>query len=127
MTEWLGNEKMIRLGEILIIIGIGIMLLPMGTMWTLIGLVAIGLGCAPVYPCLIHETPRKFGEEYSQAMIGVQMATAYVGTTFMPPIFGILAQHISIQLYPWTLMVLVLLMLINVERDNFIHKKEAAH
>ena len=60
----------------------------------------VGLGCAPVYPCIIHATPDNFGRENSQAAIGVEMASAYIGTTVTPPLFGLIAEHISIGLYP---------------------------
>ena len=60
----------------------------------------MGLGCAPIYPSIIHSTPDNFGRENSQAVIGIQTASAYLGSTFMPPVFGLLAAHVSISLYP---------------------------
>ena len=78
----------------------------------------IGLGCAPVYPCLIHETPENFGADQSQALIGMQMACAYVGTTLMPPRFGLIAQYIHIMWYPVYLAVFVVLMVLAVETLN---------
>ena len=92
---------MIRIGLIVITVGILAVILPVQTsLVSLVGLILIGLGCAPIYPCIIHETPRNFGENNSQAIIGIQMASAYTGTTFMPPIFGFLAKNVSIALYP---------------------------
>ena len=79
---------------------------------TLAGLVIIGLGCAPVYPCIIHMTPETFGEENSQAMIGVQMASAYFGSCFMPPLFGLIAQWLSVKLLPAFLLFFLLLMVL---------------
>ena len=67
---------------------------------SIVGLVMVGLGCAPVYPCIIHSTPDHFGAENSQGIIGIQMASAYVGSTFMPPVFGLIANHISLKLMP---------------------------
>jgi fucose permease len=74
------------------------------------GLVIFGLGCAPVYPCIIHATPLRFGVEKSQAFIGVQMASAYLGTTLMPPVFGFIANHISVALYPVCLLAYLVVM-----------------
>ena len=83
---------------------------PFGKALSLAGFLLIGFGCAPVYPCLIHGTPEHFGAERSQAVIGVQMASAYVGTCLMPPLFGWLANHVSIRLLPWYLLALLALM-----------------
>ena len=85
--------QMIRLGQGVILLGILLLLLPQGKEIALFGLVLIGLGCAPIYPSIIHSTPEHFGAEKSQAMIGVQMASAYAGTCLMPPLFGLIANH----------------------------------
>ena len=100
ITMKLNYIQMVRLGQGIIGIGIVVMLLPLGQTVSLIGLILIGLGCAPIYPCLIHSTPAHFGADKSQAIIGVQMASAYVGTCLMPPVFGLIAQHISSALLP---------------------------
>ena len=76
------------------------------------GLIIIGLGCAPVYPCIIHSTPAHFGAERSQAVIGVQMASAYVGTLLMPPLFGLIANHISASLFPFYMLVILIFMIL---------------
>ena len=76
------------------------------------GFIIIGLGCAPIYPCVIHSTPDNFGTDKSQAVIGVQMASAYVGNIFMPPLFGVIAEHITIRLLPVYLSGILILMLI---------------
>lgn len=70
----------------------------------------IGLGCAPIYPCIIHSTPAHFGADRSQAIIGVQMAFAYIGTCLMPPFFGLIANHITIALFPVFIAVILVLM-----------------
>lgn len=106
----LKDAQMIRMGQAIIFAGILIMLLPFGKTASLIGFSLIGLGCAPVYPCIIHSTPEHFGAERSQAIIGVQMASAYIGTCLMPPLFGLIANHISIRLLPVYLLVLLVLM-----------------
>ena len=103
--------QMIRMGQAIILTGIIVMILPFGKTVSLIGFSLIGLGCAPVYPCIIHSTPSHFGAERSQAIIGVQMASAYVGTCLMPPLFGLIANHISIKLLPVYLLILLALMI----------------
>lgn len=106
----LKDSQMIRMGQAIIFLGIVVMMLPFGDAFSLIGFSLIGLGCAPVYPCIIHSTPEHFGAERSQAMIGVQMASAYVGTCLMPPLFGVIANHISIHLLPVYLLILLAVM-----------------
>ena len=112
ITMKLNDMQMIRLGQAIIAAGIIVMLLPGPDIISLVGLILIGLGCAPVYPCIIHSTPDHFGAERSQAIIGVQMASAYIGTCLMPPLFGLIANHISITLFPVYLMVLLILMIV---------------
>jgi fucose permease len=94
ITMKLNNRKMVRLGQMLIGGGIIVLLLPFGNSTLLPGFFMIGLGCAPIFPSLLHETPKNFGGEYSQAIMGIQMASAYIGTALMPPIFGRLASHL---------------------------------
>ena len=110
LTMRFSDRQMIRGGQTLIITGIVVLVLPLGSMAAVAGLVMIGLGCAPVYPCIIHSTPACFGPERSQALIGVQMASAYVGTCLMPPLFGLIANHISASLLPVYLLVIAVLM-----------------
>lgn len=120
LTMKLNDTQMIRLGLGLIMCGIVCLLLPFGSMAALFGLVFIGLGCTPVYPSIIHSTPKHFGADKSQAMIGVQMASAYVGTCIMPPVFGLIANHISISLFPVYL--LTILVLITVMYEKMLSK-----
>ena len=112
LTMRLSDVQMIRLGQGLIGGGIVIMLLPLGAAASLAGFVIIGLGCAPVYPCIIHSTPAHFGADKSQAIIGIQMACAYVGTCLMPPLFGLIANHIGVSLLPWYLIAILALMIV---------------
>ena len=117
ITMKFSDKQMIRMGLALFGIGILIVLLP-PEICSLAGLVVIGLGCAPVYPCIIHSTPDHFGADKSQAIIGVQMASAYVGTCLMPPVFGILADRIGIALFPYYLLLILVLMAVMHERLN---------
>ena len=105
------DDQLIHLGETIIAIGTVMLLLPIHVEnYQLIAIMLIGLGCAPVYPCIIHSTPTHFGTRASQEIIGIQMASAYVGTTVMPPLFGLIAQHITIRLWPAYLLALLVLM-----------------
>lgn len=110
LTMKFSDSQMIRLGQGLIAGGIVLMLLPGSYLLTVAGLVLAGLGCAPIYPCIIHSTPAHFGAERSQAVIGVQMASAYTGTCLMPPVFGLIANHIHIGLFSVFLLVLLVCM-----------------
>ena len=116
LTMKLSDRQMIRLGEGIILLGILAMALPAGTWAALGGLILIGLGCAPIFPCVIHSTPRHFGAERSQALIGVQMASSYLGTLTMPPLFGYLAAHTTAALLPAYLAFALLLMTLMHER-----------
>ena len=112
----LSDHFLIRMGMIVIMFGIALLLIPIHSSLALAGFIIIGLGCAPIYPCIIHMTPKVFGEDNSQAMIGVQMAFAYTGFSIMPSLFGVIAQNISISLLPVYQLVLLCIMLILHER-----------
>ena len=116
LTYALNDTRMVRLGQALILAGIAALFLPGGKVPAECGLLLIGLGCAPIYPCIIHATPARFGAQRSQAIVGIQMASAYVGTCLMPPLFGLIAQHVSIALYPAFLLLLLALMAYMHER-----------
>jgi len=118
----LKDRQMIRMGQSIILAGIIVMMLPLGKAVSLIGFSLIGLGCAPVYPCIIHSTPDHFGAERSQAIIGVQMASAYIGTCLMPPLFGLIAEHVSIKLLPlYLLSLLVLMVCMHEQLERRVH------
>lgn len=110
ITIKLNDTQMIRLGFAILAVGVMLVLLPLGLLFTLIGLMLIGLGCAPIYPCIIHSTPEHFGTENSQAMVGVQMASAYLGNCVMPPLFGFIANRVDIGLFPLYLLLILGLM-----------------
>ena len=112
LTMKFTDSQMIRAGQAVIAVGIVVMLLPFGNIVTLAGLILIGLGCAPIYPCIIHSTPEHFGADKSQALIGVQMASAYVGSCLMPPLFGLIANFISAYLFPIYLIVFLVIMIL---------------
>ena len=121
ITMKLSDSKMIRLGQGVAAIGIITLMLPFGEYISLIGLIMIGLGCAPIYPCIIHSTPEYFGADKSQAIIGVQMASAYIGTLLMPPIFGLIAEYINVSLYPVYLFIVMIFMV--VMHEALLRKK----
>lgn len=116
LTLRLNDVQMVRLGLALFALGLIPVLLPLGDVPARAGLMLVGLGCAPVYPSMIHATPSRFGPERSQALIGLQMASAYVGTTLMPPLFGYLAARTSLRLFPAFLLILLLVMAASHER-----------
>ena len=117
LTFKFSDDQLIHLGEALILIGVVGLMLPVGSLYlTLAAIFLIGLGCAPIYPCVIHSTPDHFGRRESQELIGIQMASAYVGTLAMPPLFGFLAEHITIGLWPFYLGALLVLMVFMYER-----------
>lgn len=118
----LNNKQMIRVGLAICILG-GILLnITYSSNIQLIGLISIGLGFSPIFPAMIHDTPNKFGKELSQGVIGIQMASAYVGNTFMPPLFGAIAKFIGFEILPYFLLILMIAMLISTERVNKICK-----
>ena len=110
LTLKLNDAQMVRMGLGLIAVGVVLLLLPLGETAALAGLLLVGFGCAPIYPSLIHATPGRFGAENSQAIIGVQMASAYIGNCLMPPLFGVIANHTTIAIFPYYLLVILILM-----------------
>jgi len=124
ITFKMNNKNMVRLGQGIIILGLLLLILPFSNHMAFIGLILIGLGCAPIYPSLIHSTPNNFGRDVSHSIIGVQMASAYLGTTLMPPLFGFLQEYFNIRLYPIYLTILVFLMIVMVEKSNGIFLKK---
>ncbi len=116
ITEKVGDRKMILSGTLIATVGIIALLLPINSYaFSLAGFLIIGLGCAPIYPCIIHSTPYNFGARNSGAIIGIQMASAYVGSTFMPPLFGLLGNAISFSIMPIYLMLFFILMIVMIE------------
>ena len=116
LTLKFSDTQMVRLGQVGIGLGLAAILLPLGEGVCLAGLVLVGLGCAPIYPSIIHATPARFGADRSQAIIGVQMASAYVGNCLMPPLFGLLADHLTPSLLPVHLAVILGVMVLTHEK-----------
>lgn len=125
VTDRLGDRRMIIIGSSILTVGIVGLFLPLDLpIIALISFVVIGFGCAPIYPCIIHSTPYNFGEENSGAIIGIQIASAYVGSTFMPPLFGLLGNLISFKIMPIYLLFFVVLMVTMLELTFSITKKK---
>lgn len=121
IVDLIGDKNIIRIGTAIMTAGIMLIAIPVPVVSSaLVGLVILGIGAAPVYPSIIHSTPVHFGSEHSHAIVGVQMASAYCGSTFVPPIFGCLAQYIHIKMYPYFLAIFVLLLLVMTEQVNKI-------
>lgn len=124
LTMRYSDATMIRIGYMVMACGLLLIMLPAaGGFGVLSGLVILGLGCAPVYPCIIHSTPETFGADRSQAIVGVQMASAYSGSLLMPPLFGFIVNTLSIALFPWYLMALLALMIVMHERMQRIRTR----
>lgn len=120
------DHNMIRLGQVLVAAGIALIALPLGDASLLAGLVLVGLGCAPIYPSIIHATPARFGDDVALALTGMQMAFAYVGNLVMSPLFGVIAQTISVDLYPAYLVVLLVVMVAAGEKLNALMRRRAS-
>ncbi len=121
VSNRIGDRNMIRIGLAVIACGTLALLLPVpATEFALMGLLLIGFGCAPVYPAIIHETPSNFGENNSQAIVGIQMASAYIGATVIPPAFGVIAQYAGVFWYPYFLLIFLALAFVMLERLNRI-------
>ena len=125
ITFKLNDTQMIRLGQGVLAAGVAALFLPAPRILSLAGLVLIGLGCAPIYPSIIHSTPDHFGADKSQAVIGIQMASAYVGNLVMPPLFGPIANRITPALFPVYL--LVLLGIMAFMHEQLTYKTNATH
>jgi len=115
ISEKIKGENLIRGGLTIILIGIMMFIIPLPPIFCMVGLILIGLGCAPIYPSMIHLTPGRFGTTASQAVIGLSMASAYVGSTFMPPVVGAISTFTSLKILPYTFLVFVLGMLMASE------------
>ena len=124
VTMKLRDKDLIRLGQGITIIGIILLFLPIGNIALYLAFVLIGMGCAPIFPSLLHATPDHFGKDLSQAIMGMQMACAYVGSTFIPPLVGFIVENLSIKLYPFSLLVIAILMITMAEGLNKINMKK---
>ncbi len=122
ITMKLSNTSLIRTGQMIILAGVSLLLLPLSNIFVLIGFMMIGLGCAPIFPCMLHETPKRFGKEYSSIIMGYQMGFAYIGSTLMPPLLGFIASISSIGILPICVLLYSIFMLIASEKINCFMK-----
>ncbi len=122
-TVRFSNAVLVRAGQV--IIGLGALVLMIFTQYyaNLFGLVLIGLGCAPIYPSMLHETPVRFGKNNSVRLMGIQMAFAYIGTTLIPPLLGYIMGKTGMELYPIFILILLVIMILGSERVNKIVKR----
>lgn len=119
ISDVVGDKRMIRYGSLIILLGISLFMFEYSShSMYMISLIIIGLGCAPIYPAIIHSTPVNFPKRYSQSIIGIQMASAYLGTTVMPPLFGFIVSVSTIGLFPVYLLILTGFMLFFSEKLN---------
>lgn len=126
ITFKMSNLSLIRAGQATALFGTLLLILPLPAVFSLAGLVIIGLGLAPIYPCMLHETPARFGKHNSQTVMGFQMAVAYTGGTLMPPIFGFIASAFAIGLFPALLLACAAAMLLFTERLNLFFRKKTS-
>ena len=117
LTMKFSSKTLIRSGQTLILVGLILLFIPQAT-FSLIGLLLVGMGCAPIYPSMLHETPARFGEENSSRLMGIQMASAYLGLTVMPPLVGLIASKTSLGIFPWALLLLWILNVLGSESVN---------
>ena len=122
LTMKFSSKTLIRSGQVLILVGLILLFIPQAT-FSLIGLLLVGMGCAPIYPSMLHETPARFGEENSSRLMGIQMASAYLGLTAMPPLVGLIASKTSLGIFPWALLLLWILNVLGSESVNKIVSK----
>lgn len=118
ITLKISNRMLIRVGQIIALAGAAFLLLPLSSTFSLVGFIMVGLGLAPIFPCMLHETPTRFGKEHSQTIMGYQMAIAYTGSTFLPPLLGFIAAHSTIGIFPFVIAGFIALMLLGSEKLN---------
>ncbi|MNO41259.1 Glucose/mannose transporter GlcP [compost metagenome] len=118
ITFRMSNKKLIRYGQLIALIGTVLLVFPLPTIVSLIGFMIIGLGLAPIFPCMLHETPVRFGKKHAQSIMGFQMATAYTGTTLVPPFIGLLASNFTLGIFPAMIVIFAIVMLLCTEKLN---------
>lgn len=124
ITMKVGNKVLIRAGELTVLAGVILLLLPLPNGFSLAGFMIVGLGCAPIYPCMLHETPVRFGKRDAQMIMGFQMAVAYIGSTLLPPLFGFIAGNLTMAVMPLFLLIYVFAMLFSSEKMNRFMKNK---
>jgi fucose permease len=116
LTMKISCRRLIQAGQIITLGGVLLLLLPSVAAFPLAGFILIGLGCAPIFPCMLHETPDRFGPSLSQKIMGLQMAFAYIGSTFLPPLLGLVISLTDIGILPFFLVVYIIGMYLSSER-----------
>jgi fucose permease len=124
ITFKMSNRMLIRGGQIIALTGAVLLILPFPTIFSITGFMIAGLGLAPIFPCMLHETPVRFGNKHSQTIIGYQMAVAYTGSTLMPPLLGFLASYSTIGIFPFFIVASAGAMFLFSERLNFFIKRK---
>ncbi|WP_336774616.1 MFS transporter [Paenibacillus sp. MMO-58] len=122
ITFKVSNRNLIRGGQLIALIGALLLFLPLPEGFALAGFITVGFGLAPIYPCMLHETPVRFGKKKSQSIMGYQMAVAYTGSTLMPPLLGLLASSITIGIFPFYIVLCTAAMFLFTERLNIFLK-----
>lgn len=121
VSNRLGDRMLIKIGIFVEVVGILLVMIPVASFIpAAIGFVIIGTGMGPVYPAIQHMAPTNFGERYSAAVIGLQMASAYIGSTFMPMIFGNIQEKIGIGIMPFYLLIFAVLNIWMLERTYMV-------
>ncbi|MGV3464110.1 MAG: MFS transporter [Heyndrickxia sp.] len=123
ITFKMNNRTLIRMGQIIALVGAAFLFLPLPSNFILIGFILIGLGLAPIFPCMLHETPTRFGKKHSQTIMGYQMAVAYTGSTFIPPLLGFIASQSTLGILPICIVIFVAAMFLSSENLNRLIKK----
>ncbi|MBM7660360.1 fucose permease [Bacillus mesophilus] len=126
VTFKMSNTMLIRLGQIIALVGAALLILPLPTTVSLVGFIMVGFGFAPIYPSMLHETPARFGKTHSQTIMGYQMAVAYTGGTFIPPTLGLIASHTTIGIFPFFIVIFIIGMLLSSERLIALLRKRAS-
>ena len=125
VSNKLGDRLLIRIGIVVELFGILLVMIPVSSyIPAAIGFVVIGTGMGPVYPAIQHMAPKNFGEKYSAAVIGLQMASAYIGSTFMPMVFGNIQEKVGIGIMPFYLLIFTILNIAMLERTYLVLKSE---
>ena len=125
ISNRLGDRLLIRIGIVVELFGILLVMIPVSSyIPSAIGFVVIGTGMGPVYPAIQHMAPKNFGEKYSAAVIGLQMASAYIGSTFMPMVFGNIQEKVGIGIMPFYLLIFTILNIAMLERTYLVLKSE---
>jgi fucose permease len=124
ITLKINSTTLIRGGQIIALAGAVLLFLPLPSTFLLAGFILVGLGLAPIFPCMLQETPTRFGEKHSQTIMGYQMAVAYTGSTFLPPLLGFFAARSTIGIFPFVIAGFIAIMLLGSERLNSLLKKK---